>query len=369
MMLGSPGPAGAAGAPFSVGPAGATADDSAAADGRSLLRRRPEPIVAGTSPSRGRQSAAAAMMSPIRGASKIAPIAPTPISLASSEFGDLNETRDAPAQAAAGGSPAQTHTQGGEGGGDERGGQFTPPKPVGGDGGGGDVAIGDASLSRYLTAPHPPPYGVLAQAWQGSALFGAGLEKAAWLGAAAGGPPGGGALRHAPLWEPEKLLITWAEFAEGAIAGGRSRGAPAAVVLFSGAGGGGGGGGAAAGAPSSVGAWADACQAAARDGDKGGKMMRAVGWTSGAVNRSERAVAVALLKHSGLGDEALGCYERWAERARGGGGGGDDELLTRPVLAAWVAARKVRRWMSTTRAELQADTRVYEKLAPGIEHR
>ena len=98
-------------------------------------------------------------------------------------------------------------------------------------------------------------------------------------------------------------------------------------------------------------------------------MMRAVGWTSGAVNRSERAVAVALLKHSGLGDEALGCYERWAERARGGGGGGDDELLTRPVLAAWVAARKVRRWMSTTRAELQADTRVYEKLAPGIEHR
>ena len=328
MMWGSPG--GSTGPSFSL----ASGEDDRASDARGLTHQRPEALGAVTSPSRSRPIPAVAMLSPIRGASKIAPIAPTPIALAANDFSDrrdasLNEYKDfaSPAQL---GVDVDSHGHG------------TPSKADS-----GDVAIGDASLSRYLTAPHPPAYGVLSHAWQQSALFGAGLEKAAWLSVAPS---------HSSMKDSAKT-IAWTEFADSAITGARAR----TLLVF------------ASSSVPSVGVWADACQSIARDEDKGGKMMRSVAWTSVAVNRSERAVAVALLKHSGLAEQAIASYETWVENLRAGSNTDDRAVLasclSRAVLGAFVTARKVRRWMSTTRAELQADTRVYEKLAPGIEHR
>jgi hypothetical protein len=158
--------------------------------------------------------------------------------------------------------------------------------------------------------------------------------------------------------------------------------------------------------------WASDVQLVAREHSR--RVYRNVAWHIPEVNRAERAVAAALLKHRGHVGAAMDAYSLWAvetERLRhtikakaaadanhGAGSsleekpshrqghdadGGDAARAAPPVFAgvngpglvtgvldAFVAARKLRRWLVQVRRDVaNSDDRVYEKLAPGIEER
>lgn len=143
----------------------------------------------------------------------------------------------------------------------------------------------------------------------------------------------------------------------------------------------------------SVGSWAEHMQCRARIRPDQ-RFYANVAWTCCSAGRAERAVAAALIRHSGLTRCARSVSAAFFEVCRGAmsltssgrptaGENCDDQtpvecavpdidtriLVPEPIMECFVAARKIRRWLQTTRAALSSDSSVYPHLSRGIERR
>lgn len=144
--------------------------------------------------------------------------------------------------------------------------------------------------------------------------------------------------------------------------------------------------------PGSVGLWAEYLQLCARKHSP--RLFRSTAWTNAAANRSERAVFAALLWHKGLVAQASAhhrvFHQAWVEHIRTA-----DCDCTKPIrdistsssaaapqvcdnldvpvprdlLHTMVSARKLRRWLSTTKAAFGSCRGMYTALAKGVEDR
>ena len=134
----------------------------------------------------------------------------------------------------------------------------------------------------------------------------------------------------------------------------------------------------------SIGAWAEHLQAVARRHSR--PIYQSTAWSNAAANRAERSVVAALLWHKGLIPIAVLNYGVFRELCGVALHEPDADVppppstsspvqlavdisVPRELMKVWIAARKVRRWLLTTKLTLGGAKSVYTRLSKAVDRR